>query len=106
MRQVLFVLAILGAMFSGWVPVVAAALNAAPQAGMHAMHRTAENEGANAEHKGKAAAHPVACSACFAIEAARPAPLYRRLDISSRIPAATPRLAGLGPFPLDPPPRS
>jgi hypothetical protein len=106
MRQVLFVLAILGAMISGWVPVVAATLHAAPQAGMHAMPPMAGDDGAAAGHKGKAAAHPVACSACFAIEAERPAPLYRRPDISGRVPAATPRLAGLGPFPLDPPPRS
>lgn len=106
MRQVLFVLAILGAMLSGWVPAVAATLHAAPQAGMHTMHQTAGDDGAHAQHKGKAAAHPIACSACFAVEAARPAPLYRRLDISSRIPATMPRLAGLFPFPLDPPPRS
>ena len=106
MRQVLFVLAILGAMLSGWVPVIAATVHAAPQADVHAMHRMAGNDGATTGDKGKAAAHPVACSACFAIEAERPAPLYRRLDISSRVPAATPRLVGLGPSPLDPPPRS
>ena len=106
MRQVLFVLAILGAMISGWVPVVAATLHAAPQAGTHAMHPMAGDDGAAPGPKGKAAAHPVACAAWCAIEAERPAPLYRRLDSSGRVPAATPRLAGLGPFPLDPPPRS
>lgn len=106
MRQVLFVLAILGAVLSGWVPAVAATMTAAQPAGMHAMHHMAGEDGGGEHGKTKPSAHPVACSACFAIEAARPEPIGRSLDISSRVSAATPQLAGLALPPLDPPPRS
>lgn len=106
MRQILFVLAILGAVLSGWVPAIAATLHAASPAGMHAMHRTANEDGGGEHGKSKAAAHPIACSACFAIEAGRLEPLNRALDIASRFSAETPQLAGLALSPLDPPPRS
>lgn len=106
MRQVLFVLAILGAVLSGWVPAAAATMTAAQPAGMHAMHQTAGEDGGGEHGKAKPSAHPLACSACFAIEAARLEPIGRSLDISSRVSAATPQLAGLALPPLDPPPRS
>jgi hypothetical protein len=115
MRQILFVLAVLGAIVSGWVPAIAATLDAAgPFHGMHAtaiaaagdVHAAHERDHGQQHEKTKPAAHPVACSACFAIEAARLEPLNRRLDISSPVSAATPQLAGLAPSPLDPPPRS
>jgi hypothetical protein len=38
---------------------------------MHAMHQMAGENGGSEHGKSKPAAHPVACSACFAIEAAR-----------------------------------
>lgn len=104
MRQVVFVLAILGAVLSGWIPAVAATLAAAQPAGMHAMHRMQEENGG--EHgKAKPAAHPLACSACFAIEAARLEPPDGRATLSSLLPATVAQLAGLTPPPLDPPPR-
>ncbi|WP_119254418.1 hypothetical protein [Shinella zoogloeoides] len=106
MRQVLFVLAILGAVLSGWVPAVAATMTAAQPAGMHAMHHMAGEDGGGEHGKAKPSAHPLACSACFAIEAARLEPIGRDLDISSPVSAATPQLAGLALPPLDPPPRS
>ncbi len=106
MRQILFVLAILGAVLSGWVPAIAATLHAASPAGMHAMHQTASEDGGSEHGKTKPAAHPVACSACFAIEAVRLEPMNRALDIASRFSAETPPLAGLALSPLDPPPRS
>lgn len=106
MRQVLFILAILGALFSGWIPAVAATLSAGQSAGMHAMHQMTKEDGGSEHGKSKPAAHPLACSACFAIEAHRPEPRGRTLDISSRLSAAVPRLAGLALIPLDPPPRS
>lgn len=105
MRQVLFALAVLGAVLSGWVPAIAATLSVAQPSGLHhAMHQTATEED---EHgKSKPAAHPIACSACFAIEAERLEPPNRVLDVSSRVCAAMPRFAGLALSPLDPPPRS
>ncbi len=106
MRQILFVFAILGAVLSGWVPVIAATLNAGQTAGMHAMHQMAGEDGGSEHGKAKPAAHPLACSACFAIEAARLEPMNRTLDISGRVSAATPQLAGLALPPLDPPPRA
>ena len=106
MRQVLFVLAILGAVLSGWVPAVAAAMTAAQPAGLHAMHAMTGEDGGSEHGKSKQVLHPVACSACFAIEAQRPEPLGRSLDISSRVVATTPPLSGLALRPLDPPPRS
>ena len=106
MRQILFVLAILGAVFSGWVPAIAATLHAGQSTSMHAMHRTAGEDDGSEHGKAKSAAHPLACSACFAIEAERLEPVSRALGVSSRVPAATPQLAGLALPPLDPPPRS
>lgn len=106
MRQILFVLAILGAVFSGWVPAIAATLNAGQPAGMHAMHQMAGEDGGGEHRKSKPAAHPVACSACFAIETQRLEPVSFALAISSRVSAAMPQLAGLALPPLDPPPRS
>lgn len=106
MRNVLFVLAVLGAVFSGWVPAIAATLNAAEPAGLHALHQMPGEHGGSEHDKSKAAAHPVACSACFAIEAARIEPRSRMLDISSHVSAAMPQLSGLALPPLDPPPRS
>jgi hypothetical protein len=73
---------------------------------MHAMHQTNGENGKSEHGKSKPVAHPVACSACFAIEAARLEPLNRSLDISSRVSAAMPQLAGLALQPLNPPPRS
>lgn len=106
MRQIFLILAVLGAVISGWVPAVAATMNAALPAGMHAMHQTAGEESGSEHGKSKAVAHPVACSACFAIEAVRIEPRGRMLDISSRVSAAMPQLSGLALPPLDPPPRS
>ena len=106
MRQVLFILAILGAVFSGWVPAVAATLSAGQPAGMHAMHQMTNEDGGSEHGKSKPAAHPLACSACFAIEVQRLEPRDRTLDISSRLSAAVPALAGRALIPLDPPPRS
>lgn len=107
MRQILFVFAILGAVLSGWVPAIAATLSIAQPAGMHAMHQmTAEKDGSEHGGKSKHAAHPVACSACFAIEAAGLDPVHQALDVSSHASAAVPQLVGLALPPLDPPPRS
>ncbi|MGB3813249.1 MAG: hypothetical protein WA950_08475 [Shinella sp.] len=106
MRQILFVLAILGAVVSGWVPAIAATLHAAQPAGMHAMHQTAMDDTGGEHGKSKPAAHPTVCSACFAIEAHRLEPPSRIPDISSRVSAATPQFSGLALPPLDPPPRS
>ncbi|MCR6499283.1 hypothetical protein MUO32_09590 [Shinella sp. CPCC 101442] len=98
-------LAILGALFSGWLPAMAATLNAAQPAGAHAMHDMAGKNGG--EHgKTKPMAHPVACSACFAIEAERLEPAGRISVLSERTAIAPPALVGLEPHPLDPPPRS
>ena len=97
----LFVLALVGAVLSGWLPAISAAMNAGQATGMHAMHQTDGEDG-----KSKPVAHPVACSACFAIETARLEPLNRSLDISSRVSATMPQLAGLALRPLNPPPRS
>lgn len=106
MRQALFILAVLGALVSGWIPAVAATLGAGQDAGMHAMHRMTHEDGHGEHGKAKPAAHPLACSACFAIEAQRLEPRGRTLAISSRMTAAMPRLAGRAPVPLDPLPRS
>ena len=105
MRQILFIFAILGAILSGWVPALAATLHVAQPAGLHAMHQTTGAKGG--EHDtSKPAAHPLACSACFAIEAARMEPPGRMSGLSDRFSAATPHLAGLLHRPLNPPPRS
>ena len=106
MRQILFVLAILGAMFSGWVPSIAAALDAGQSPGLHAMHHMAEDDAGGDRRPSKSAFHPLACSACFAIETGRIEPQKRRMAVSSRVSAATPRLAGVFLAPHDPPPRS
>jgi hypothetical protein len=105
MRQIFLVLAILGAVLSGWVPAIAATLHAGQTAGLHTMHQMAGEEDGSEHGKAKPAAHPVACSACFAIEAQRLEPVSLVLDISSRVSAAMPQLAGLALPPLDPPPR-
>lgn len=106
MRQILFVLAILGAVLSGWVPVIAATQHAA-QTGMHAGHPVAGATHGKAKHdRTNPAVHPMACSACFAIEAAGPQPLKNRIGMPHRFTAAVPQLAGLALQPLDPPPRS
>ena len=102
MRRILFTLAILGAVLSGWMP----ALAVAQPAGMHAMHAMAD-EGSTGEHdKSKSSTHPIACSACFAIVVSRLEPPGHSLDISSRLSEATPQLSGLALRPLNPPPRS
>ena len=106
MRQILFIFAILGAILSGWVPAMAATLNAGQTAGMHAMHQMAGEDGGSKHGKAKPSAHPVACSACFAIEAGRLEPLGRIAEVSNHVSAATPQLSGLALPPLDPPPRS
>ena len=105
MRQVLFLFAILGALFSGWLPVMAATLSVGQPAGMHAMHDMT-GKGGGDHGKTKPMVHPVACSACFAIEAERIEPAGRLLVLSERTPALPPALAGLALRPLDPPPRS
>lgn len=107
MRQILLIVAILGAVLSGWVPAVAATLNIAQPAGMHAMHQMAKESG-DSEHgdKSKPAAHPVACSACFAIEVSGLGPVRQALDVSSHTSTAVPQLIGLALPPVDPPPRS
>ena len=106
MRQILFMLAILGAVFSGWVPAMASTLAAAQPAGMHAMHGMATEDGGSEHGKSKPAAHPVACSACFAIEAERLQTPRRLADVSSPVSAVASPLSGLSLRPLDPPPRS
>ncbi|MEW9616421.1 hypothetical protein AB3G45_21625 [Shinella sp. S4-D37] len=106
MRQFLFVLAILGAVLSGWVPAIAATQHAA-QTGMHAGHPVAGAAHGKAEQdRTNPAVHPMACSACFAIETAGPQPLQSRIGLSHRFTAAVRQLAGLALRPLDPPPRS
>lgn len=106
MRQVLFLFAILGALFSGWLPAMAATLSVGQPAGVHAMHDMTGKDGGGDHGKTKPMAHPVACSACFAIEAERIEPAGRLLVLSERTPAIAPALAGLALRPLDPPPRS
>lgn len=107
MRQILFVFAILGAVLSGWVPAIAATLSIAQPAGMHAMHQMAtEKDDSEHGNTSKSAAHPFACSACFAIEAVGLDPMNQALDVSSVASAAVPQLIGLALPPLDPPPRS
>ncbi|AOF88351.1 hypothetical protein [Sinorhizobium sp. RAC02] len=107
MRQILFVFAILGAVLSGWVPAIAATLSVAQPAGMHAVHQMAtEKDDSEHGNTSKPAAHPVACSACFAIEAFGLAPVRQALDASSPASAAVPQLIGVALPPLDPPPRS
>ena len=100
MRQLLFALAVLGAVLSGWVPAMAATLAAAQPAAIHAMH------GEHEHGKTKPAAHPLACSACFAIEAGRLETPDRLSVLVGHVAAAMPRLHGHAPAPLDPPPRS
>lgn len=106
MRQILFVFAILGAALSGWVPVAAAALHGAQPSGLHAMHTSGSDEAGGDHDTSKRAAHPLACSACFAIEAVRIEPAARSVGVSDRLSAVVPQLAGLAHRPLDPPPRS
>lgn len=106
MRHLLFVLALLGAVLAGWMPAMAATMSAAQPAGMHAMHAMDADTGGDTQNKAKPMAHPVACAACFAIEAERLEAPGRILTPSTHLPAATPQLAGLAPHPLDPPPRS
>lgn len=107
MRQILLVFAILGAVLSGWVPAVAATLSIAQTTGMHAMHQMATEKG-DSKHgeKSKPAAHPVACSACFAIEVSGLDPVRQALDVSSPTSATVTQLIGLALSPRDPPPRS
>lgn len=105
MRQILLALALLGALLAGWMPAMAATMAVAQPAHMHAMHAGAGKTGGEEEGKVKPMAHPVACAACFAIEAARLEAPDRIAGLSSRLPAATPQLAGLALRPLDPPPR-
>ncbi len=95
-------LAVLGAVLSGWVPAMAATQAAARPAGMHALHATAGEDSGGTHGK----SHPIACSACFAIEAERLEAPDRLAAISSPLPAAATPLAGLARRPLDPPPRS
>ena len=104
-------LAILGALLSGWLPAMAATLHVAQPAGVHSMHDMGEKIGGKkdggGEHgKTKPMAHPVACSACFAIEAERIVPAGRLLIPLERASALSPALDGLALRPLDPPPRS
>lgn len=105
MRQVLLTLAILGALLSGWLPAMAATLSVVQPAGVHAMHDMAGKNSVG-HGKTKPMSHPVACSACFAIEAERLEPAGRVLVLSERSAAAPPALVGVEPRPLDPPPRS
>lgn len=107
MRQFLLVVAILGAVLSGWVPAVAATLSLAQPGGMHALHQMAKKTG-DGEHsdKSKPAAHPVACSACFAIEVSALDSVRQALDVSSHTATAVPQLTGRALPPVDPPPRS
>lgn len=104
MRQFLLIFALLGAVISGWVPAMAATLHAAQPSHTQTMHHG--NDGSGEHGKSKPAAHPVACSACFAIESQKLEPANRLIDISARVSVTTPRLAGLALSPLDPPPRS
>lgn len=106
MRQVLFLFAILGALLSGWLPAMAATLSVGQPASVHAMHDRDGKDGGGDHSKTKPMAHPVACSACFAIEAERIEPAGRLLVLSERTHAIASALAGLELRPLDPPPRS
>jgi hypothetical protein len=107
MRHILLVLAIVGAALSGWVPAVAATLDAGHAAGMHAMHRMpVEDDGSEHDKAKTPAAHPIACSACFATQAEWPEPMSRPSDVSGHVATVVARLAGLAVPPLDPPPRS
>ena len=99
-------LALLGAVLSGWVPAMASTLAAAQPAGMHAMHGMAAEDGSSEHGKSKPTAHPVACSACFAIEAERLETPRRLAEMSRHEVASPPLLSGLSLRPLDPPPRS
>lgn len=99
-------LALLGAVLSGWVPAMASTLAAAQPAGMHAMHGMAAEDGGSEHGKSKPTAHPVACSACFAIEAERLETPRRLAEMSRHEAASPPQLSGLSLRPLDPPPRS
>ena len=90
---------------------MAATLHVAQPTGVHAMHdmggKAGGDKAGGGEHgKTKPMAHPVACSACFAIEAERIVPAGRLLIPLERTAAASPALDGLALRPLDPPPRS
>ncbi|MCJ8151583.1 hypothetical protein [Shinella sedimenti] len=104
MRKIFLIFAILGAVLAGWVPAMAGTLHAARMPAAQAVHM--HDHGSGEHGKTKPAAHPVACAACFAIEAGTLLPTNRRLDISARISSAEPRLAGRALSPLDPPPRA
>lgn len=106
MRSFFFVLALLGAVLAGWMPAMAATMSVAQPAGMHAMHVMDGENGGDTQNKSKPMAHPVACAACFAIEAERFEAPGRILTPLSRLSAVTPQLAGLALRPLNPPPRS
>ena len=106
MRQVLFALAIFGALFSGWLPAMEATMQIAPPADVHDMHDMSARDDGGAHGKTRPMVHPVGCSACFAIEAERLAPAGRVLIALERTPATVSALAGLVLRPLDPPPRA
>lgn len=105
MRQILFVLAVLGALLAGWVPAMAATADVARPAAesVHAMHHAGHDEGEK-EH-GKAAAHPTACTACFAIAAGTIEAGTPGAKAPARLVPLSRHLTGLAPLPLDPPPR-
>ena len=99
-------LALVGALLSGWLPAMAATLEVGQPAGLHAMHDMSHGHDGGEHGKAKPMAHPLACSACFAIEAGRIEPAGRIAVPAGRVAFAPPALAGLTLPPLDPPPRS
>lgn len=74
MKRLFLLLALLAALFAGWVPVMAGSLHAAATASHHGGHVAHADQAASddhADHGGKrnATAHPLLCSACFALPA-------------------------------------
>ena len=102
MRRLFLIFGLIAALFAGWTPV-AASLHVAATTSLHAGHTdTNEQQGhGGAKH---AVAHPLLCSACFALaaETQHIAPARSRPAHQVAIEAV---LAGGEVLPLLPPPR-
>lgn len=104
MKRMMVILAVLGAVLSGWIPAMAATMtlgHAVPAA-----HHASGTDSGTDHGKPAKAVHMTACSACFAIEATRIDERNRPVIIAARVSFATAPLDGLTVPPADPPPRT
>ncbi|WP_147272154.1 hypothetical protein [Phyllobacterium salinisoli] len=113
MRRFIILIAVLGALVSGWLPALSATFDIGGGHTMsgtetaHSLHRGSHEHGSRQSDERKdAAVHPMLCAACFALPAESGPALRKVAPVSAYGAALAQPLAGTVPSPLSPPPRA